>query len=113
MFNNTQTQAETENSTETKELGKREKEIIYRGRMGSLFKELNALVPELKNQKCASRLLILEKTIHLINQLQTNQMILHQEKVNLAQENFQLKQLIHAYSNSTNTFPSPTKSFTL
>jgi hypothetical protein len=100
-------------SKDTKEMGKREKEIIYRGRLGLLFKELNGMVPDLSSQKSVSRVLILEKTIQLIQQLKTSQMIMHQEKMNLAAENIQLKQLVHAYSNTTKTFPSPTNSFTL
>ena len=112
MFNNASNTLQT-NSNQIKELGKREKEIIYRERLGNAFKELTSLIPELKNQKCISRLMILERAVYRINQLQGNELTLTQEKQLLIKENINLKRMVHTYSNPTKTFPSPTSSFTL
>lgn len=93
---------------EVKELGKREKEIIYRGKMGALFKELNYLISS--NRKCSnSRLSVLEKSIDYIQNLKSEHSIVREENIQLKEENARLRQLIQAqYSTSmTSILPSP------
>jgi hypothetical protein len=90
-----------------KELGKREKEIIYRGKIGALFKELNNLIPLYR--KCNnSRLSVLEKAINYIQKLKSEFKQLKEENSRLRQENSRLDQIIRNQGVHSNVvIPSP------